>query len=57
MAAINPASPWRGVLVDPTETGFDTGNRMAADYLYSGIPAGPPVDFGPAGRLPLTDAG
>lgn len=43
MSAINPMSPWRGALVDATESGFNAGNRAAADYTYSGIPFGPPT--------------
>lgn len=37
MSAINPSSPWRGPFVDATESGFDVGNRQAADLMYSGI--------------------
>lgn len=39
MSALHPASPWRGPMVDATETGFTAGNRQAADFLYSGIEA------------------
>lgn len=39
MAAINVGCPWRGPLVDASETGTNTGNREAAVYLYSGIAA------------------
>ena len=37
MSAMNPACPWRGPLVDATESGFSKGNRQAADYAYSGL--------------------
>lgn len=39
MSAMNPSSPWRGPLVDATESGFTAGNRQAADFMYSGIAA------------------
>jgi len=39
MSAIAPSSPWRGPLVDATESGFNVGNRQAADFMYSGISA------------------
>lgn len=39
MSAMNLASPWRGPLVDATESGFTQGNRQAADLMYSGIVA------------------
>lgn len=37
MSALNLRSPWRGPLVDATESGFTQGNRQAANVLYSGI--------------------
>lgn len=37
MSAMNPASPWRGPMVDATEAGFGGGNRQAANFMYSGI--------------------
>lgn len=37
MSAINPSSPWRGAMVDASETGFDAGDRAAAAFLYSGL--------------------
>lgn len=37
MSALNPASPWRGPLVDAAESGFEAGNRAAAVFLYSGL--------------------
>lgn len=40
MSAMNPGCPWRGPLVDATESGFSVGNRQAAAYLYSGIASG-----------------
>lgn len=40
MSAMNPACPWRGPVVDATESGFGVGNRQAAAFLYSGISAG-----------------
>jgi hypothetical protein len=40
MSALHPGSPWRGPLVDATESGFTQGNRQAAAGLYSGILAG-----------------
>lgn len=43
MSAMNPASPWRGPMVDATEAGFDLGNRQAANFLYSGILALVPI--------------
>ena len=39
MAALNPACPWRGAMVDATIASFTAGNRQAAAYLYSGIAA------------------
>lgn len=41
MSAMNPTSPWRGLMLDATAWGFADG-RAAADYMYSGIEAGPP---------------
>lgn len=35
MSAINPACPWRGPMVDATESGFGAGNRGAAAFQYS----------------------
>ena len=35
MAAVNMASPWRGPMVDPTESGFSVSNRGAAAYMYA----------------------
>lgn len=40
MSAMHPASPWRGPMVDATESGFTQGNRQAAAFMYSGILAG-----------------
>jgi len=40
MSALNLRAPWRGPLVDATESGFTQGNRQAANFLYSGILAG-----------------
>ena len=37
MSAVHVASPWRGAMVDPTESGFTQGNRQAAAFMYSGI--------------------
>lgn len=37
MSAINPACPWRGPLVDATESGFSATNRGAAAFLYGGL--------------------
>lgn len=37
MSAISPACPWRGPMVDSTESGFGVGNRGAAAFLYSGV--------------------
>lgn len=37
MSAIAHGCPWRGPLVDATESGFAEGNRLAALYLYAGI--------------------
>ncbi len=51
MSAISPGSPWRGPMVDATESGFTQGNRQAAAYLYSGIAAGAPVVTPNLGRL------
>ena len=39
MSAMHPAAPWRGPLVDASETGFNAGNRRAAMFLYSLISA------------------
>ena len=39
MSALMPGLPFRGPLVDATESGFSKGNRQAADYHYSGIEA------------------
>lgn len=50
MSAIHIAEPWRGAMVDPTETGFTQGNRQAAAFMYSGIAAGGAV--APAATLP-----
>lgn len=40
MSAMNLMCPWRGPMVDATESGTTQGNRQAAAYLYSGILAG-----------------
>ena len=40
MSAMNFASPWRGPLVDATETGFNAGNRQAALFMYAMAGAG-----------------
>ena len=40
MSAMHHASPWRGPMVDATETGFSAGNRQAAAFMYSGIASG-----------------
>lgn len=37
MAAMNPASPWRGPMVDAPETGTTQGNRQAMLFLCAGI--------------------
>lgn len=37
MSAMNLDSPWRGPLVDATESSFTAGNRAAAVWLYSGL--------------------
>ena len=37
MSAISPACPWRGPLVDATESGFSATNRGAAAFLYGGL--------------------
>lgn len=58
MSAMNPACPWRGPLVDATESGgFSVGNRQAAAFMYSGIEAGisvvlygEPLEWKAAGR-------
>ncbi len=42
MSALMPSLPFRGPLVDATESGFDKGNRQAADFMYSGIEADAP---------------
>lgn len=41
MSAMNFKSPWRGPRVDATESGFNIGNRQAANFHYSGIDAMP----------------
>ena len=48
MSAIMPGLPFRGPLVDATESGFSKGNRQAADYHYSGIEAA-----SPGGTVPI----
>lgn len=48
MSAIHPYSPWRGPLVDATESGFNVGNRQAAAFFYSGIASGTAT---PGGKL------
>ncbi len=35
MSAVNPACPWRGPMIDPTEIGFFRPHRAAADFMYS----------------------
>lgn len=35
MAALNPACPWRGPLVDASEAGFGKAARAAASFYYS----------------------
>ncbi|HSG69802.1 MAG TPA: hypothetical protein VLA12_05275 [Planctomycetaceae bacterium] len=40
MSAMNLACPWRGPVVDATESGTTQGNRQAAAFYYSGILAG-----------------
>ena len=45
MSAFNHRCPWRGPMVDPTEAGFDAGNRQAAAFQYSGIAAGVIVQY------------
>lgn len=35
MSALNPACPWRGVLVNAALTGFPAAERASADYMYS----------------------
>lgn len=56
MSALHVGCPWRGPLVDATESGTTQGNRQAAAYLYSGIAAGgaptPPTPLGPAVTVP-----
>lgn len=37
MSAMNLACPWRGPMVDATESGTTQGNRQAAAFMYSGI--------------------
>ncbi len=54
MSAISPSCPWRGPMVDATESGFDKGNRQAADFMYSGIEAAVP---GGVASFPLVNAG
>ncbi len=39
MSALNFSFPSRGPLVDATESGFNTGNRSATVFMYSGISA------------------
>lgn len=46
MAAMNLACVWRGPLVDAAESGFNAGNRAAADFMYSGFGAPPPPSGG-----------
>lgn len=41
MSALNPGCPWRGVLVVAGDSGFNSNNRAAADYMYS-LAGGPP---------------
>ena len=45
MSALCLGCPWRGPLVDATESGFDQGNRQAAAFAYSGIVAATGVRF------------
>lgn len=58
MSAMLPGMPFRGPLVDATESGFNQGNRQAATFQYSGILVDPPPDFPlpGGGNLPLKDA-
>lgn len=35
MSAVNFTSPWRGPMVDASESGFASGNRMAAVFMYA----------------------
>ena len=49
MSALFVLQPWRGGLIDATETGFTQGNRQAGAFMYSGILADVPV-VGPAGQ-------
>lgn len=39
MSAMNLGCPWRGPLVDATESSFSAGNRAAAVLMYSGVVA------------------
>ena len=39
MSAMNPGCPWRGPMVDATETAFSAGNRAAGAFMYSGVQA------------------
>lgn len=56
MAAMNLMSPWRGPLVDATESGFNQGNRQAALWSYSGIAAAASASAGGL-YLPLLGVG
>lgn len=40
---MNPASPWRGPMVDAPQVSFGASGRQAAAFLYSGILATAPV--------------
>jgi hypothetical protein len=37
MSAMNHSSPWRGPLVDATESSTTQGNRQSAAFMYAGI--------------------
>lgn len=39
MSAVMVVLPWRGAMVDASQTGFTEGNRQAAAFCYSGIAA------------------
>lgn len=43
MSAMNPASPWRGPMVEATTAGFTESNRRGALWLY-GLSTIPPVN-------------
>ena len=57
MSAILIVCPWRGPLVDASESSFTQGNRQAAALFYSGILAAAAAGLSPGDEVQVITTG